>query len=68
MENTRFVELAQEVRELTRYAQEHDITIAMSVAIGIPQPFDPSPPALSSEKMMAGTIIPPNAAMIGNAA
>lgn len=29
VENTRFVELAQEVRELTRYAQQHDITIAV---------------------------------------
>ncbi len=29
VENNRFVELAQEVRELTRYASEEDVTIAV---------------------------------------
>ena len=29
MENEAFVELAEEVREMTRYAKEHDVTIAV---------------------------------------
>ena len=43
-------------------------TIAMSVAIGIPHPRDPLPPAFSMAKITAGAIIPPNAAMTGSAA
>ena len=44
------------------------VTIAMSVAIGMPQPFDPSPPALKIAKIAAGTIMPPSAPTIGSAA
>ena len=29
VENARFVELAEQVREVTRYAQDHDVTIAV---------------------------------------
>ncbi len=43
-------------------------TMAMSVAIGIPHPRDPLPPAFSIAKITAGAIIPPNAAMTGSAA
>ena len=41
---------------------------AMSVAIGMPQPLDASPPELNAKYMSAGTIIPPNAAKMGRAA
>ena len=40
----------------------------MSVAMGMPQPLEPSPPALNARYMRAGTIIPPNAANMGRAA
>ena len=40
---------------------------AMSVAIGIPHPSRPSPPALNAKKIAAGTIIPPSAAIAGSA-
>jgi hypothetical protein len=40
----------------------------MSVAIGIPHPRAPSPPALKSRYMAAGTIIPPSAAETGRRA
>ena len=40
-------------------------TNAMSVAIAIPQPRAPSPPALTSRKISAGRIIPPSAASTG---
>ena len=38
---------------------------AMSVAIGIPQPRLPSPPTLNTAYMIAGTTIPPKAALTG---
>ena len=41
---------------------------AMSVAIGIAHPRAASPPPFVREKMTAGTIMPPSAAAIGNAA
>ena len=40
---------------------------AMSVAIGIPHPLTPSPPALNATKISAGTIMPPSAAIAGSA-
>ena len=42
--------------------------IAMSVAIGMPQPWTPACPALKARKISAGTTIPPTAAMAGRAA
>ncbi len=41
---------------------------AMSVAIGIPQPRPPGPPALTAAKSSAGTVMPPIAARIGRLA
>ncbi len=40
---------------------------AMSVAIGMPQPRAPSPPALKARKSAAGRTMPPSAAMAGRA-
>jgi hypothetical protein len=42
--------------------------MAMSVAIGMPQPSTPGRPALRARKVSAGTSIPPTAAMAGSAA
>ena len=44
------------------------IAKAISVAIGIPQPFAPSPPLLIYVYIRAGTTIPPIAASIGSMA
>ena len=41
---------------------------AMSVAIGMPQPLTPGPPALNARYSAAGTTIPPRAATSGSAA
>src|SRR6185437_1620197 len=41
---------------------------AISVAIGMPQPWAPRPPKFHAVKMSAGTSIPPNAAATGNIA
>ena len=41
---------------------------AMSVAMGMPHPSTPTPPAFTARKMTAGTIIPPSAAMPGRTA
>ncbi len=41
---------------------------AMSVAIGMPHPSAPTPPALKATKINAGTIMPPSAAIAGSAA
>ena len=41
---------------------------AMSVAIGMPQPLEPTLPALAAVKMSAGRTIPPTAAIAGSAA
>ena len=40
----------------------------MSVAMGIPHPSTPAPPAFTARKITAGTIMPPRAAMPGSTA